>query len=143
MNKIKFLGPGKSGFVLCAALAGAVTGCVGYVDGPRGGGAYIEAPSAYVENEVAVQPDYVYYPGYEVYYSGNTRQYVYRDGRSWVSRGAPPRVSADVLFASPSVRLDFHDHPSNHHATVARQYPRNWAPQGQSRGRNQGHGEHN
>jgi len=128
MNKRKC---SKIGFVLGAALLGALAGCVGYVDGPRGGG--------YVESGVVVQPEYVYYPGYEVYYSGHTHQYVYREGRSWVSRPAPPRVSADVLYASPSVRLEFHDHPSNHHATVARQYPKNWAPPGS--GHNQSHGE--
>jgi hypothetical protein len=138
MNRTKC---SKIGFVFGAALLGALTGCVGYVDGPRGGGTYVEPPSVYVEGGVAVQPEYVYYPGYEVYYSSHTRQYVYRDGRSWVSRPAPPRVSAEVLFASPSVRLDFHDHPSNHHATIARQYPKNWAPAGQNRGRNQGQGE--
>ena len=75
-----------------------------------------------------VQDDYVYYPGYQVYYSSNTRQYVYQEGRSWVSRPAPPRVSVDVLFASPSVRLDFHDSPAIHHAAVVRQYPKHWAP---------------
>jgi hypothetical protein len=97
-------------------------------------------PPVYVERQVVVQPEYVYYPDYQVYYSSNTRQYVYRDGRSWVSRPAPPRVWIDVLFASPSVRLGFHDHPSNHDATVARQYPRHWAPAGQGRERNQGPG---
>jgi|SRR5579859_2786451 len=132
----------KIGFVLCGALLGTLTGCVGYVDGPRGGGAYVEpSSSVYVQSGPVLQPEYVYYPDYEVYYSGSTRQYVYRDGRSWVSRQAPPRVSAEVLFASPSVRLDFHDHPSNHHAAVAREYPKHWAPPGGGRGRNQGHGE--
>ena len=95
----------------------------------------------YVENRVVVQPEYVYYPDYQVYYSSHTRQYIYRERRSWVSRPAPPRVSANVLLASPSVRLTFHDHPSNHHLTVARQYPKHWVPPGQNRGRNQGKDE--
>jgi hypothetical protein len=82
----------------------------------------------YVEREVVVQDDYVYYPGYQVYYSSNRRQYIYQDGRSWVTRPAPPRVSVDVLFASPSVRLDFHDSPAVHHAKVVQQYPKHWAP---------------
>ena len=130
---------GKVGFVLCATLAGALSGCVGYVDGPRGGGAYIDSPPAYGQSEVVVQPDYVYYPAYEVYYSSNTRQYVYRQGRSWVSRPEPPRVSANVLFTSPSVRLDFHDSPAIHHAAVVRQYPRHWAPPAETRGNREGH----
>ncbi len=130
---------GKVGFVFCATLAGALTGCVGYTHEPRGGGAYIDSPPAYVQGEVAVQPEYVYYPDYEVYYSGNTRQYVYRQGPSWVSRAEPPHVSANQLLASPSVRLDFHDSPANHHAAVVRQYPKHWAPPATSQRDKEGH----
>jgi len=133
----------KIGFVSGAALLGALTGCVGHVDGPRHGGVYVQPPSVHVEAGIVVHDDYVYYPGYEVYYSSNRRQYTYRDGRSWVSRPAPPRVSVDVLFASPSVRLDFHDSPSIHHATVARQYPKHWAPPGSSQGNKERHDEGN
>ena len=64
----------------------------------------------------------------EVYYSSYRRQYILQDGRLWVSRPAPPRVWVDVPFASPSVQLDFQDAPAIHQATVARQYPKNWAP---------------
>jgi len=140
MNRIKC---SKIRFTFCTALLGALTGCVGYVDGPRGGVAYVRPPSVYVESGVVVQDDYVYYPGYQVYYSGNTRQYGYLEGRSWVTRPAPPQVAVDVLLASPSVRLSFQDHPSNHHATVARQYPKNWAPPGSSHGRKEGHNDRN
>jgi hypothetical protein len=35
-------------------------------------------------------------------------------------------VSADVLLASPSVRMDFHDSPANHHADMAKKYPKNY-----------------
>ena len=131
------------GFLLSGAVLGALTGCGGYEDGPRGGAAYVGPPPGYVESTAAVAPDYVYYPGYEVYYSSNTRQYVYRDGHSWVTRGAPPRVSAQVLSASPSVRLDFHDSPALHHAEVVRQYPKHWAPPATSHGRNEGRNERN
>ena len=126
----------KIGFVLGAALLGALTGCLGHVDGPRQARGYAPPPRAYMESGVVVQEDYVYYPGYQVYYSGNTRQYVYLEGRSWVRRPSPPRVSVDVLFASPSVRLDFHDSPSMHHAAVVRQYPKHWAPPGSGPYRN-------
>ena len=122
----------RIGLVFGAALLGALTGCVGHVDGPRPARVYAPPPPVYVESGVVVQDDYVYYPGYQVYYSSNRRQYIYQEGRSWVSRPAPPRVSVDVLFASPSVRLDFHDSPAVHHATVVRQYPKNWAPPGRS-----------
>jgi hypothetical protein len=127
----------KIGFVFGAALLGALTGCV---ESPQHGHVYAQAP-AYAPGEVVVRDDYIYYPSYQVYYSSNRRQYVYLDGRSWVTRPAPPRVSADVLFTSPSVRLDFHDSPSIHHATVVRQYPKHWAPPGSGHGKKNGHGD--
>ena len=119
-------------FVLGTALLGMLTGCVAYVDEPRHARVYAQPPPVYVESGVV--DDYVYYPGYQVYYSSNRRQYIYREGRAWVTRPSPPRVSVDVLFASPSVRLDFHDHPSNHHETIVRQYPKHWAPTGSGHG---------
>ena len=107
------------GMMLGASLLGALTGCIGYVDGPGPGRYY-----------GSVQEDYVYYPGYQVYYGSRSHQYVYPEGRSWVSRPAPRHVSPEVLLAAPSVRLDFRDHPSSHHAAVVQQYPKTWAPPG-------------
>jgi len=127
------------GFVFGTALLGALTGCVGYVDEPRHARVYAPPRAVYVESAVVVQDDYVYYPRYQVYYSSNRRHYLYQDGRSWVSRPAPPRVSVDVLYASPSVQLNFHDAPSIHHASVVRQYPKHWSPPGRS----PNHGEGN
>jgi hypothetical protein len=141
-NKKLFFKTDKVGFVLCAALLGTLTGCVGYVDGPRAG--YYAEPSVAV-----VQDDYVYYPGYEVYYSSSRHQYAYREGSAWVSRPAPRGVSVNVLMASPSVRMDFHDSPAQHHAAIVRQYPKNWAPPGSNQGQNRkddkrnGRGENN
>lgn len=123
-----------------ALLLGALTGCVGHVDRLYHAGRYAPPPPVYVQAGV-VQDDYVYYPDHQVYYSSNRRQYVYQDGRSWVSRTAPPRVSVDVLVASPSVRLDFHDSPSSHHAAVVKQYPKRWTPS--PTGGNQGDGNRN
>ena len=110
-----------AGLALSSALFMALTGCIGYAEEHH-------HAKIYPSPEVVYVNDYVYYPGYEVYYSSSRRQYTYRDGRSWVSRPAPPRVSAEILFAAPSVRLDFHDSPSRHHSTVVRQYPKHWAP---------------
>jgi len=138
MNRTKC---SKIGFVFGAALLGALTGCVGYVDRPHHARVYAPAPAVYVQAGVVVQDNYVYYPGYQVYYSGNTRQYVYLDGRSWVTRSAPPRVSVDVLLASPSVALDFHDAPAIHHATVVQTYPKHWTPPGWSHGNKGGNKE--
>ena len=137
-----FLKTDKVGFMLGAVLLGTLTGCVGYVDGPRAG--YYAEPSVAV-----VQDDYVYYPGYEVYYSSSRRQYAYLEGGAWVSRPAPRGVSVNVLLASPSVRMDFHDSPAQHHAAIVRQYPKNWAPPGSNQGQNRkddkrnGRGENN
>ena len=123
---------------LSVGLLAAVTGCVGHVDHPHHGRVYSEPPPpVYVEPRIVVQSDYVYYPGYQVYFSSSRNQYIYLEGRSWVSRPAPPRVSVDVLFASPSVRLDFHDAPERHHSRVVKQYPKHWKPPGENRGHGQ------
>jgi hypothetical protein len=128
-NKKIFFPTNKVGLVLCGVLLGTLTGCVGYIDGPRAG-VYVPPPV------VVVEDDYIYYPDYEVYYSSSRHQYAYRDGRAWVSRPAPRGVSVNVLFASPSVRMDFHDSPEHHHAEVVRQYPGNRAQPGSNQGRN-------
>ena len=131
MNRTKC---SKIGFLSGVALLGALTGCVGHVRGPHHSGGYAPPPSVHVQGSVVVQDSYVYYPHHQVYYSGSTRQYVYLEGRAWVRRPSPPRVSVDVLFASPSVRLDFRDSPSVHHARVVKQYPKHWKPPGSSHG---------
>ena len=122
-----FLDRDGAGLVLGVLLLALLTGCVGYVDGPRAG-VYAESP-VFVE-----QDDYIYYPGYDVYYSSSRHQYAYQDHGAWVSRPAPRGVSVDVLVASPSVRMDFHDSPAHHHAAVVQQYPRNWAPPASNHG---------
>jgi hypothetical protein len=151
MNKTKFMKPRKEDAMKIAkyskiglgfgvvALLGALTGCVGYVNGPRGE-VYAPAPTVYVESGVTVQDDYVYYPAYRVYYSSYRHQYVYQDGRSWVSRPAPPHVAVNVLISSPSVNVGFHDSPANHHAEVSKQYPQHWSPPGQSKEKHENRG---
>lgn len=84
----------------------------------------------------AVQDDYVYYPGYQVYYSNSRRQYAYPEGGRWVSQPAPRGVSVSALQASPSVKMAFHDSPANHHAAVVQQYPKNWRPPGSNHDQN-------
>ena len=124
-HKERFFKADQAGLLLGAVLLAMLTGC--YVEGPRAG--------VYVEPQVfAVQDDYVYYPDYECYYSVSRRQYAYREGNAWVARPAPPGVSVDVLLASPSVKMDFHDSPAQHHAAVAKQYPRNWKPSASNQG---------
>jgi hypothetical protein len=106
-------------FATATVLMGTLTGCI--VDGPY---------HADVHSTVVVYDDYVYYPSYQVYYSSTRRQYVYLEGSAWVWRVSPPRVSVDVLFASPSISVDFHDAPSAHHASMIQTYPRDWTPAG-------------
>jgi hypothetical protein len=131
IDKKFFLKANTGGLVLCAALFGTLTGCVGYVDGPRAG-VYVAPPV--VDAGFAAQDDYVYYPDYECYYSVSLHQYAYRDGNNWVSRPAPRGVSVDVLMRSPSVKMNFHDSPANHHAEVVKQYPKNLKPSGSNQG---------
>ena len=125
----------KVGIVLTTMLMLTLTGCVGYVEGPRAEVA-VEAPV------VVAQDDYVYYPNYGIYYSGSRHQYAYLERGAWVSQPAPRDVSVDALRASPSVRMNFHDSPANHHAAVARQYPKNWKPAPPNKKRDD-HDEHN
>ena len=122
----------KIGFMLGAALVVALSGCVGHGDGSRHGRAYSQPSPDYYEGGASLRDDYVYYPGYQVYYSSNRGHYIYQDRGTWVTERVPPLVSRGVLATAPSVRLDFHDSPANHHATVVRKYPKNWTPSGNS-----------
>ena len=116
------------GLGLAAALLVTLTGCVAYVDRPPQGSVYVEPNVTF-----AVEDDYVYYPDYECYYSVSRHQYAYREGNAWVARPAPRGVTVNVLLASPSVHMNFHDSPVNHHAAVVQQYPKH----GQAPGANQ------
>jgi hypothetical protein len=131
-DKRLFFKADKAGCVLGAVLLVTLTGCVGYVDGPR---AEVYAPPPVVEVGVVVVDDYIYYPDYEVYYSSSRHQYAYREDNVWVSRPAPRGVSVYTLQRSRTVRMDFHDSPEHHHAEVVKQYPGNRTHPGSQRGR--------
>jgi hypothetical protein len=115
-----------AGIVFSATLLGTQTGCVGYVDRADTGRMYAVSPV--VETTFVIEDDYVYYPSYQIYYSSRRHQYAYRDGHNWISRPAPHGVSLNRLQASPSVRMEFHDSPAQHHEAVTQQYPKNWSP---------------
>lgn len=110
-------------------LVAGLTGCAAQGIRPVPGSVYIEPNATF-----AVADDYVYYPGYECYYSASRNQYAYREGNAWVARPAPRGVTVNELRASPSVKMNFHDSPANHHAAVAQQYPKNWKPSGANPG---------
>jgi hypothetical protein len=122
MNIKSHFSANRIGLLFCAALLPVLVGCVAESR------SRVQTSAGYVQTDVMVDDDYVYYPGYEVYYSSHRHQFMYRDGSNWVTRATPPRVSAEVLLASPSVRVDFHDSPAQHHAAVVKSYPKNWKP---------------
>jgi len=124
----------RAGLISAAAILATLgwAGCVYPNDGHARG--YSEGPPGPPPAVVVVQDDYVYYPQYEVYYSSSRHQYGYRDGNAWAWRPAPPQVSLNVLVASPSVHMDFHDTPDRHHSTVVQQYPKNWKPAADNHG---------
>ena len=125
MNIKRFLSANRAGLILGAGFLPMLTGCVAETHQRR---ERVYVPSVAVQTSVLLEDDYVYYPEYEVYYSNHRHQYIYRDGRTWVTRPAPPRVAISVLLATPSVRVDFRDAPERHHADMVRRYPRNWRP---------------
>jgi hypothetical protein len=139
MNKEKFLAnSGKAAIVLNAVLLLTLTGCGREAADPSLGvqaqsPAVVETPApavVQIQSPAAdVQDDYVYYPSYGVYYNSSRHQYASLEGGAWVSEPAPRGVAVRELQASPSVKMDFHDAPANHHAATVRQYPKNWKPQ--------------
>ena len=137
-NRLSLLA-GQAGLIGAVALLASLTGCV--VEGAGRRAEYRERPAVRVQAAVVFQDDYDYYPAYETFYSRNRREYVYRDGNSWVRRSEPRGVSLDVLLAAPSVRLDFHDSPEQHHGTVVRSYPRDWKRPAQAHDRKENHRE--
>lgn len=105
---------------------GALSGCTTTGSNPpRASG---EQPAEQTQSAVSAANEYVYFPRYEIYYSRTQRDYVYRDGLTWIRRPEPRTVTVATLHASPSVELDFQDAPSRHHHNVLEQYPKDWAP---------------
>jgi hypothetical protein len=125
MTKNHSLAASATGLIAFISLAAALTGCAPSAPSTTTVTQVTPPASAPSPTVVAVD-DYDYYPGYEVYYSRTRHDYMYRDGNSWVRRSQPQGISAEVLFALPSVRMDFHDSPERHHETVVHNYPRDW-----------------
>jgi hypothetical protein len=133
-NKKLFLKTKKVGFVLGAVLLATLTESAGHAGGLQVGidlaPVVVVAPPV-VAPVAVVQDDYVYYPSYGVYYNSRRHQYAYLEGGAWVWAPAPSGVSVDVLLASPSVNMDFHDSPEKHHAEMLQKYPKDWKPSGE------------
>jgi hypothetical protein len=122
-NRTYFFKTGKARFVSNTALLIALSGCVNYANG-QSLQITVPPPVVVAVPAVVAQDNYVYYPNYGVYYNTTRRQWAYLDGGAWVSRPAPMGVSAEVLLASPSVKMKFHDSPAKHHAAMAKQFPK-------------------
>jgi hypothetical protein len=127
-NNKNFLMAGKAGFLLGSLLLATLAAPASYADG-------LQVGVTVSPNVAADQDSYVYFPSYGVYYNSHRHQYAYQDNGAWVSRPAPHGVSAAVLQASPSVKMDFHDAPANHHAAMVQKYPKSWTPDRSSEGR--------
>jgi len=124
MTKKNFLTADRAGLLAGLSLLAVLTGCM--VEGSSRRGGYRSGPVTQVQTSVVFEDDYDYYPGYETYYSRNRHEYVYREGNAWVRRPEPQGVAVSVLLAAPSVRLDFHDSPEQHHGNVVQSYPKSW-----------------
>lgn len=99
--------------VLGAALLVAAAGCASPGSNPSPTGGPAPAPPTSVQSGAGeLQADYVFYPAYQVYYSSGQKHFVYLKGGSWITRSTPPKVSPEVLFASPSVSLGNQGAPS-------------------------------
>jgi hypothetical protein len=125
MNKQKaLLKNNKIGLILVALLL-TLNGRTALAGGLNVG---VSITPVAVAPVVVIPDNYVYYPNYGVYYNSSRHQYAYMKNQSWVSEQSPQGVSLETLRASPSVKMDFHDAPANHHAAMMQKYPKNWAP---------------
>lgn len=128
MNKQTSLTKTKTtGYVLGALLLAALTQCAVNA-GAQSVGIVINPPIVVAPPVVVVQDDYLYYPNYAIYYNTYRHQYAYLNGDAWVWAPAPQGVTMEVLLASPSVHMDFHDSLAKHHKDMMQKYPRDWRP---------------
>jgi hypothetical protein len=127
-NKKHSIKTKQAGFILGAVLVAALTGGAGAACGQS---IVVTLPvPVVVAAPVVVEDDYVYYPNYGVYYNSHRHQYYFLRGDVWVTQPAPEGVTAEVLLASPSVNMAFHDSPERHHAEMMKQYPHDWKRDG-------------
>jgi hypothetical protein len=124
-NKKHFIKTNRAGFVWGAVLLAALAGGASYADAQP---VLITVSPPVVVAPAVVSENYVYYPNYGIYYNSHRHQYLYLKGDVWMTQPAPEGVTAEVLMASPSVDMDFHDSPERHHAEMLKKYPRDWKP---------------
>lgn len=115
-------------FLLGSALAAVLAGCAGT---PTWGEWSTRPSYDQLQTARGIPADWVYYPAFELYYSRNHQQYVFREIGEWVAREEPVApLTVARLEASLSVPMAFHDAPPSHHAEVTALYPKTWLPFG-------------
>lgn len=130
INKKYFIKTNKVGFMLGAVLLAALANGVGTANAQTISVA-VTPPSMQISDHIdagqpVIQDNYVYYPGYAMYFNTSRNQYVYLNNGAWVWSSTPYGVTSEVLRASPSVRMDWHDLPAKHHADMVKRYPKDW-----------------
>jgi len=133
MIQLKQFCPGR----LAALGAGVamvlmLAGCAGQANRPPAGATFTAA-DMYVtppdlQPGILVTDHYYYYPAWGVYYNTSRSQFSYLQGGAWVLGPVPPGMPINSIMASPSVKLNFRDSPTNHHAETLLKYPANWKP---------------
>ena len=117
------LRPGQQIGLIALVAAGLAFG--GCADSPRMVSLATQPNVAQLQTARGIAPEYVYYPDYELYYSRNYQQYVFRYNHAWMHQMLPPAGVVDQLPAARSVPTNFRDDPVRHHAEISRLYPRN------------------
>lgn len=128
INKRHILKANKVGFVLGAVMLAALAESAGHAGVTVEIGVpvpVVVAPPVVVvaAPAVVIVDDFIYYPDYAIYYNSGRHQYAYLEDGTWVFAAAPVGVTVDVLVASPSVHMDWHDSPAKHHAEILQKYP--------------------
>jgi hypothetical protein len=113
----------RTALILGALVTVALIKCGGTVQAQQ---VTVTVPAPSVT--VVAQDDYVYYPQYGMYYNGFRHRFYCLNNGVWVVAAAPVGFTADVVLASPSVHMDFHDSPEHHHADIIKRYPHDWKP---------------
>jgi len=133
MNRTKHSLTGRpAAFGVGVAVLLTFAGCASEADRPRAGTTftptdiYVAPPD--LKSGVPVTDVYYYYPAWGVYYNNSRHQFSYLQGGHWVVGPIPPGLSINSIMASPSVRMNFSDSPTNHHAETSLKYPSNWKP---------------
>ena len=124
MNAKNFRFVDWAGFGLGLVVLAMLAGCA---DSPPWSSTSKVPTNGQLQAALGRKSSFVYFTSYEIYYDRNYSQYTYWDGSVWITGTEPPQgISTDLLLASPSVVMNFHDAPEWHHAAVVRNYPRNW-----------------